>query len=159
MSCYDFGRAVDEMNLDDSSLHNNDLNQKFRSRILHRFLPVDCSTFYGSKYSLSLLDTLPMFMALSAVQNVLQGHSVTELWMQLAARYMVQAVIEQYLIYGRWSKVIFKEAFAYGFNAEHEADDQDEDDLIIANMFWGGELEGELRSWKEIRDEHSRAVS
>ena len=155
---YDLGRDLDVINLADSRLQNHELQLVFRSLMLERFMPSEPLGFYGSKESLSLLDTLPLFMALSAAQNVLQGHNVTELWMQLAARYMTQACIEQYLVYGAWDAAIIKESFAYGFNPEFIADDQS-DDLIITNMFWGGELECEIQKWTEIRNEHLCAVS
>ena len=114
--------------------------------------------FYGSPESLSLLDTLPIFIALSAAQNVLQGNNVTELWMKLAARYMTQAILEQYLVYGAEMHGAIKEGFAYGFDAEVIIGGMDSDELLITNLFWDGETEREISSWKEIRDEHLVAV-
>lgn len=131
---------------------------KQRQRMLEHFTLDAASAFYGSPASLSLLDTLPLFMAVSAAQKVLQGNGVTDLWMKLAARYMSQAVLEQYLVYGAKSCKVVEEAFAYGFSL-HPMLDADSDALIIANMFWEGEHEGEVMGWKEIRNEHLLAVS
>ncbi|KAL9123215.1 MAG: hypothetical protein Q9187_000232 [Circinaria calcarea] len=130
---------------------------KQRQRMLEHFTPDAASAFYGSTASLSLLDTLPLFMAVSAAQKALQGNNVTELWMKLAARYMSQAVLEQYLIYGAKDSKVVEEAFAYGFSS-HLMADADSDALIIADMFWEGEHEGEVVGWQEIRNEHLLAL-
>lgn len=129
-----------------------------RQHMLEHFTYKEAPVSYGSPASLSLLDTLPLFMAVSAAHNILQGDNVTELWMELAARYMTQAVLEQYLVYGAKGSKIIEEAFAYGFSADMMADAYS-DSLIIANMFWGGEHEGEVVRWTEIRNEHLLAVS
>ena len=130
-----------------------------RPLILEKFISTGSPRgYHGSSRSISLLDTLPSFMALSAAQNILQGNHITILWMELAARYMAEAVLEQYLIYGAEGPGVIREAFAYGFNVESIAQ-ADNEDLRITNMFWGGENECEIPGWKNIRYEHLSAVS
>ena len=131
---------------------------KHRRRLVKSFAPHIPPDFYGSPQSLSLLDTLPLFMALSAAQNILQGNNVTELWMKLAARYMAQAIIEQYLVYGAEIQGVIKEGFAYGLDTDLIADSADSDELQIINLFWDEETERVLPVWKQIRDEHLLAV-
>lgn len=104
----------------------------------------------------SLLDTLPSFMALSAAANVMQESKITDTWMRLAAGYMAQAVIEQYLLYGSRSNKILKEAFAWGFDTATMAEEGSENWAVNA-MFL--DEEAEFDSWQMIRDEHMRAVS
>lgn len=104
----------------------------------------------------SLLDTIPSFMALSAAENTMQQSKITDKWMRLAARYMMQAVVEQYLTYGVQSDEVLKEAFAWGFDPEAVAKEWS-DEWIVNAMFLDDETEFE--SWHEIRDEHMQAVS
>ena len=129
-----------------------------RQDMLEYFTYEEAPVPFRSPTSLSLLDTLPLFIAVSAAQNVLQGHNITDSWMELAARYMAQAVLEQYLVYGAIGEKVIEEAFAYGFSADLMAD-ADSDSLIIANLFWGGEHDGEMLKWAEIRNDHLLAVS
>jgi len=111
---------------------------------------------YGLSSSLSLLDTLPAFMALSAAQKALQDMSeLTLLWMRLAAQYMAQAIIEQYLVYGVNGPEALQEAFAWGFDGLSEAD-EGSDDFQINAMFLGEE--DEVPEWSQVRDEHIQAL-
>lgn len=104
---------------------------------------------------ISLIDTLPLFMALSAAVNSLQGSKITDTWMRLAAGYMAQAVLEQYLVYNSLSNEIVTEAFAWGFDSATMAEEESEDWAVNA-MFL--DEEGEFESWQLIRDDHIRAV-
>ena len=70
----------------------------------------------------SLLDTIPLFMAVSAAQISMQGGTITDTWMRLAAGYMAQAVAEQYLVYGSQHQEVIQEAFSWGFDPECGAD-------------------------------------
>lgn len=103
----------------------------------------------------SLLDTLPFFMALSAAENLLQESRITDTWMRLAAGYMAQAVIEQYLLYGSQSDKVLNEAFAWGFDLETGAGEGSEDWIVNA-MFL--DEEAEFESWQDIKHEHIQAV-
>lgn len=104
---------------------------------------------------ISLLDTLPLFMALSASQNAMQSTSITKTWMQLAAGYMAQAVIEQYLVYGSRRPETLQESFAWGFDAECGAEEGSEQ-WQVNTMFW--DEDGPIPDWDPIRDEHIHAV-
>ena len=105
--------------------------------------------------SISLLDTLPFFMSLSAAHNSLNQSTITDTWMRLAARYMAQAVAEQYLIYESKRHEVLQEAFAWGFDAECGAE-EGSDGWQINAMFWGEDEV--IPGWDEIRDEHMQAV-
>ena len=104
---------------------------------------------------LSLLDTVPSFMALSAAKNAMQESKITDTWMRLAAGYMAQAVVEQYLDYGSQRDDVMKEAFAWGFDPDGAAEETN-DDWMVNAMFL--DEEAEFKDWGEIRDEHLRAV-
>ena len=108
-----------------------------------------------SHQSISLLDTLPAFMALSAAHNDMQETTITNMWMNLAAGYMVQAVAEQFLNHGWQSSQMLQSAFAWGFDANCLAD-EGSDEWQINAMFFGEE--GILNGWDKIRNEHMQAV-
>lgn len=127
--------------------------QRFEEKISQQ---VDTPKSHGvSVPHISLLDTLPLFMALSASQNIMQGGTITKTWMELAAGYMAQAAIEQYLVYGSQHADVIRESFAWGFDAECNAE-EGSDQWHINAMFWDDE--GAVHGWDAIRDEHIRAV-
>ncbi|KAI9822919.1 MAG: hypothetical protein M1832_002944 [Thelocarpon impressellum] len=107
---------------------------------------------YGVPASLSLLDTLTPFMALSAtVAPIGGGRSVTGVWMSTAAEYMLQAALEQYRAFGASGAQTLREAFAWGHNPRMEIErDDDGDESKINAMFWGaeGEVTGE---WEKVK--------
>ncbi|KAL9129735.1 MAG: hypothetical protein Q9217_001893 [Psora testacea] len=108
--------------------------------------------------SVSLLDTLPCFMALSAAQIALQGQSsITDVWMRLTAGFMAQAVAEQYLVYKSQRSEVLQEAFAWGFDEGNTAE-EGSDSYLINVMFWDEEAERANSTWEEIRNEHIRAL-
>ena len=102
-----------------------------------------------------LLDTLPAFMSLSAAQNAMQEATITDVWMHLAAGFMVQAVAEQYLTYESHDPSVLEEAFAWGFDANCDAE-EGTDEWQINAMFYGED--GVVSGWESIRDEHMHAV-
>lgn len=106
--------------------------------------------------TISLLDTIPLFMAVSAAQISLQEGTITETWMRLAAGYMAQAVAEQYLVYGSQRQQVLQEAFSWGFDPECRAE-EGSDEFQINAMFWG--VDAVVEGWDRIRDEHTQAVS
>ncbi|MCJ1412057.1 hypothetical protein MMC19_006149 [Ptychographa xylographoides] len=130
----------------------------YRKRMLDTFAPQDTELdYYGSPQSLSLLDTLPLFMALSASQTALQGRNVAAPWMHLAASYMAEAVLEQFLCFSAADAEPIWEAFSYGFDVDSTAE-AGSDELAITNMFWGGVDESEVGGWKEIKEGYLAAV-
>lgn len=113
--------------------------------------------FYGLPDSPSLLDTLTRFMALSAAQAAMTNSgTITTAWMLLAAQYMTQSALEQYLAYGERGAEPLLEAFSWGFDAFLVADTSSDEGRTNA-MFW--DTSGEVEGWEDIRDRHMRAVS
>lgn len=106
--------------------------------------------------TISLLDTIPLFMAVSAAQISMQEGTITETWMRLAAGYMAQAVAEQYLVYGSQRQQVLQEAFSWGFDPECRGE-EGSDEFQINAMFWG--VDAVVEGWDRIRDEHTQAVS
>lgn len=105
---------------------------------------------------ISLLDTIPQFMAVSAAQMSMQEGTITETWMRLAAGYMAQAVAEQYLVYGSQRQDVLQDAFSWGFDPGCGAE-EGTDEFQINAMFWG--VDAVVDGWDTIRDEHTQAVS
>ncbi|KAL8849467.1 MAG: hypothetical protein Q9221_005549 [Calogaya cf. arnoldii] len=103
----------------------------------------------------SLEQTLPLFLALSAVQNELQGSTITEIWMRLAAGYMAQAYIEQMVVYRNERPELLEEAFHWGYDEDYHAEEASEE-RQINDMF--GADESSIRLWASIRDEHVDAL-
>lgn len=132
---------------------------EFRTHSHEQQLDPDATSGAASRISQespSLLDTLPDFMALSAAQIMLQATNVTDVWMRLAAGYMSHAVVEQILVYGMPGLGILRQAFAWGFDENSNAD-EGSDELQINAMFLGDD--GAVEGWDDIRDAHIRAVS
>lgn len=105
---------------------------------------------------ISLLDTIPLFMAVAAAQIAMQEGTITETWMRLAAGYMAHAAAEQYLVYGSQRQEVLQEAFSWGFDPECSAE-EGTDDFQINAMFWA--VDAVVDGWDRIRDEHAQAVS
>lgn len=109
-----------------------------------------------AKSKTTLLDTLPEFMALSALMTMLDARNITETWMRLAAGYMSHAFMEQVLACGNLGLGPLLEAFAWGFDEfSNAADGSDEENINV--MFLGED--GTLEGWDALRDAHIRAVS
>jgi hypothetical protein len=130
-----------------STLHQN------RRNVLAQHYPSQThQPHHGTPSSLSLRDTLPQFMELSAyITSIYKSGRVNETWEKMAAEYMLQAALEAYLVYGEQGDGPLRECFAWGF------DEKDEQDVLVNALFW--DEEGEvMRKWTEIRREHLRAV-
>lgn len=96
-------------------------------------------------------------MALSAAYIAMQGSStVTRMWISLAARYMTQAALEQYLVYGEKGSQALLEAFAWGFD-ERLVADEDSDQWKTNAMFWA--VDADFEGWDNVIGTHLRAVS
>ena len=91
---------------------------------------------YQKSSPLSMLDTLPSFMALSAAQSALQALPVSDVWMRLAAGYMAHAALEQKLLHGVHLTDALNEAFAWRFDPESSAE-EGSDEWAINTMFFG----------------------
>jgi hypothetical protein len=73
--------------------------------------------FYGTPESLALLDLLPLFMSVIAARNELNNSNLSSGLMDLAAQFMLQASLEQYLVRGASGCDAVDEAFAWGYKA------------------------------------------
>lgn len=116
------------------------------------------ASIYGPAHPISLSDTLPSFMALSAAQSVLQKQPVSVLWMRLAAGCMAHAALEQSLVHGVDLADAVKEAFAWSYDPDLSAE-QGTDEWAINAMFCDQEEEAEVLGWTDVKDEHIRTVS
>lgn len=118
--------------------------------------PTSADSTPDAKSKTTLLDTLPEFMALSALITMLDARNITETWMRLAAGYMSHAFMEQVLSCGNLGLGPLLEAFAWGFDKfSNAADGSDEENINV--MFLGED--GTLQAWDALREAHIRAVS
>ncbi|KAK4984418.1 hypothetical protein LTR66_008511 [Elasticomyces elasticus] len=121
---------------------------------------IEDETFYGTSSCASLLDLVPLFVALSAARAQ-EGSdwNITRRWMVLAAEFMLQSVLEQYLVYGNHGLEVIEQAFAWGHTLHQvtkaTVDDKfggrDPEAAIIENMFVGEHGEHEIEGWQSIR--------
>ncbi|KAL9009752.1 MAG: hypothetical protein Q9173_005245 [Seirophora scorigena] len=114
------------------------------------------SSIEGQQQHLSLHETLPSFLALSAVQNALQESTITVLWMRLAAGYMAQVYAEQVLTHRNSRSDMLENAFRWSFDPECLAE-EGSDEWLINEMFDADADVVDL--WENIKNEHMRAVS
>ena len=70
---------------------------------------------------------------------------------------MAEAVLEQYLVFGGTGPDLIRDAFAYGYDVESLAA-EGSDELLITNLFRGGEDDREVVGWQGIMREHLEAV-
>lgn len=115
----------------------------------------NATSLYLCQGGISLLDSLPAFMAVSAAHSV-PDRPITDLWMRLAAGFMAHAALEQCLVSDQPLQAAIKDAFSWGFDAESTAEEGSEHYQINA-MFFGGE--DEITGWNEIKHEHMQLVS
>ena len=80
----------------------------------------DEGAFYGTSSCVSLLDVLPLFIQVSAARNAMSSSNLTDRWMQLACEFMIQACLEQYLVFGANGSDTMDEAFAWGYEANED---------------------------------------
>ncbi|KAF2234709.1 hypothetical protein EV356DRAFT_141639 [Viridothelium virens] len=125
---------------------------------------------YGFQSSVAMLDLLPLFMSLSAHLYQETGGEVKGRWLELAAEFMLQAALEQYLIQGTCGTEILHECFSFGWRpkdianrkakhrrnshhlADHEYQEMDKEEEIINDMFYDEDNHTEIEGWKEIRE-------
>ncbi|KAL8738923.1 MAG: hypothetical protein Q9181_000375 [Wetmoreana brouardii] len=107
-----------------------------------------------------LQETLPLFLALSAIQNAIQESTITELWMRLAAGYMAQAYVEQVLECQNDSPDLLKEVFDWSFDGGCRAE-EGSDEWLINEMFSAEDQMSKvhiMELWDDIREEHMHAL-
>jgi hypothetical protein len=108
---------------------------------------------------ITLRDTLGEFMAITALMATrLDETSVEEEWMEMAAEYMVQAVLESALVIGNLDEKLIEECFTWGpFKAEKCCSS---DDLMVSSLFAGEASSGSrVELWSRIRAEAVELVS
>jgi hypothetical protein len=113
------------------------------------------SVHYGSPSSLSLLDLLPLFMKLSGTFQNLFNISASKTWFELASEWILQACLEQYLVYGSSGTDAMDEAFAWGYKPGKEGEEQEDK---VNNIFKDDETEREMPGWKEMRQRMLRRL-
>ncbi|KAK1809332.1 hypothetical protein LTR12_016302 [Friedmanniomyces endolithicus] len=138
------------------SLEDLDRN---RAQVLHSLdLPAEDEAYedayYGTADSVALLDLLPLFVQVSAARNAMMDPSgLTGAWMQMAAEFMLQAVLEQYLVFGARGSEVIEEAFAWGLRAADgqrmEVDGEAVDE--VNDMFTDAVYETEVEGWADVK--------
>lgn len=105
---------------------------------------------------MTLLDLLPAFLSLSATAIAREAsNQITETWMHLAAGFMLQAVIEQYVDHGSRNGTIVKDAFSWGFDPD--ANFREGTDEFAVNAMFLDE-DDEFAEWQNIKESHVNAV-
>ncbi|KAI9666644.1 MAG: hypothetical protein M1821_004580 [Bathelium mastoideum] len=152
-------------------LSNNQLAQNQQRVLTELKIGEESVTgYYGSSSSITLQDLLPLFMYL-IVQRCEDLDMIAEpLLLELAAEFMLQAALEQFLIYGnnsartlrdcfsyRWDpdgiqefRAAFLQRYASSLDKEELQDIADETELI--NDFFYEELDHEVPGWKQVRE-------
>lgn len=112
--------------------------------------------FYGTSASLALLDILPLFMTVIAARNELNNSNISLGLMDLAARFMLQACLEQYLIFGAEGSDAIDEAFAWGYKRPQSGDEMEEDQgAETIRMFQADDgLQEETPDWRDLKAEY-----
>ena len=138
--------------------------ERNRAHVLHALgVPAEDEdyedAFYGTAGSISLLDLIPLFMRVSAARNAMNQSNLTGRWMQLASEFMLQACLEQYLVYGAQGLDAVDEAFAWGYK-EHSPNDASAEvgdemftcqDNEVESMFEDEDYEMEVEDWNSTR--------
>ncbi|KXT16441.1 hypothetical protein AC579_5122 [Pseudocercospora musae] len=107
--------------------------------------------FFGTNAFVSLLDTLPLFMQVSAgCHNIFNGSNLTSQWMQLAADWMLRACLEQYLVCGKEGSDAIDEAFAWGYR-ERDKDADETKVKVPDDPFDSMYDEEDVQRWEAIR--------
>ncbi|KAF2629948.1 hypothetical protein BU25DRAFT_456369 [Macroventuria anomochaeta] len=112
----------------------------------------DIGMFNDSDHA-SLHDLLPLFVELTAARASLGDEwQPTSGWFDLAGQFMLQAVIDEYLIHRQCSTAAFTSIFAFGSSGIQREDVEGADIRAVRNVFCrdGYALE-ELPEWTRIR--------
>lgn len=78
--------------------------------------------YYGTSSSIALLDILPSFMTVIAARNEIANSNISTGLLELAAQFMLQACLEQYLVRGANGSDAIDEAFSWGYKPAQSAD-------------------------------------
>jgi len=109
--------------------------------------------FYGHSESVSLQDLLPMFLDLSAASRRMQNSNTKRRWMEMAAEWMLQASLEQSLIYGKGEAETIRDSFAWAYVKQGDlSDSHGESDLAINALFQQEGSDCEVDGWDDVRE-------
>ena len=154
--------APETLRSEDTSLGGRAQNPSLKRKIGSDKYPKDAQLVsplqvgMGTTPRVSLIGSIPSFMALTATQNEDQSSSVTEVWMDLAGTYMAQAVVEHGLKHGEIGPDVVHQAFErWDFDSNIDAD-EGSDEWHINALFWTED--GPIPEWKDIRNCHKQAV-
>lgn len=111
--------------------------------------------FYGTPACLSLLDLLPSFMAVIAARNELNNSNLSTGLMELAAQFMLQACLEQYLVCGATGCDAIDEAFAWGYKPTNPTNGNRKSEL---DAIHGDGSPTEMDRMFQDEDDHSQEV-
>lgn len=112
--------------------------------------------FYGTSACLSLLDLLPSFMGVIAARNELNNSNLSTGLMELAAQFMLQASLEQYLACGATGCDAIDEAFAWGLKPTHPAKGHKKADLTAQDGDGTADLLSEVDRMFQSEDNNSQ---
>jgi hypothetical protein len=121
--------------------------------------------FRASTGSVALSDLVPMFIGLSAARSTMQmsTRDITKQWMHLAGQFMLQAALEQCLLYGQCPAEKLREIFSWGWKENISTSWQDEQS--VNDMFFDMDQYDEngstreVKGWKEIKMSYFKMVS
>ena len=102
----------------------------------------------------SLLCLLPLFLELSAARRILHDDWVpTSEWFELAGEFMLQTVIEEYLLNGGYGEEVFNAIFAVGCPGVERWAEDGSDVTAMRRLFCEENNSHEqLRSWTSIKE-------
>jgi hypothetical protein len=112
--------------------------------------------FYGTSSCIPLLDILPLFMEVSASRNAMNASNLSEEGMHMAAEFMLQACLEQYLIVGAEGSDAIDMAFSWGYSSNTGNEEQAETEMN--DMFEDEEYAKEVVGWSEIKMSYLEAL-
>jgi hypothetical protein len=127
--------------------------------------------YYGAPDSISLYDILPLFMSLSAHVFEDEGWDVKPAWFELAGEFMLQAALEQYLVYKGEGIETALDCFAWGWQKSsgkrkrisaneyphittEELDGVEKEMRRVCNMFVNQDTQTEVQAWSGIRSKY-----
>lgn len=121
--------------------------------------------YRATRDSIALSDLVPMFIGLSAARSNMDmsTREITTQWMHLAGQFMLQAALEQCLLYGQCPAEKLREIFSWGWKEDISASWQDEQS--VNDMFFDMDQydedgsRREVKGWKEIKMGYFKMVS
>jgi len=121
--------------------------------------------FRASSGSIALSDLVPIFIGLSAARSTMQmsTRDVTKQWMHLAGQFMLQAALEQCLLFGQCPAEKLREIFSWGWKESISTSWQDEqlanDMFFDMDQYDDDSSKREVKGWKEIKMSYFQMVS